>query len=77
MTQARKLLKIGAFAELAGTNLRTLCYYEEVGLLQPAARSSGGFRYYREPTSTASSSYKTPGTRPHPRGDSQPLAPAP
>ena len=59
MTQARKLLKIGAFAELAGTNLRTPCYYEEVGLLQPAGRSSGGFRYYREPTSTASSSHET------------------
>ena len=48
MTQARDLLKIGAFAKLAGTNLRTLRYYEEVNLLQPAARSNGGFRYYRE-----------------------------
>jgi DNA-binding transcriptional MerR regulator len=42
-----KLLKIGDFAKLAGTNLRTLRYYEELGLLAPAARSSGGFRYYR------------------------------
>jgi len=42
-----ELLKIGAFARLAGTNLRTLRYYEEVGLLQPAKRSTGGFRYYR------------------------------
>ena len=48
MTKARDLLKIGAFAELADTNLRTLRYYEEVGLLKPTARSSGGFRYYRE-----------------------------
>jgi DNA-binding transcriptional MerR regulator len=48
MTQARELLKIGAFAKHAGTNLRTLRFYEEVGLLMPTARSSGGFRYYRE-----------------------------
>src|SRR5688572_29001550 len=41
------LLKIGDFARLAGTNLRTLRYYEEIGLLVPAARSQGGFRYYR------------------------------
>jgi len=48
MTEARELLKIGAFAKLADTNLRTLRYYEEVGLLRPTARSRGGFRYYRE-----------------------------
>jgi MerR family Zn(II)-responsive transcriptional regulator of zntA len=42
-----RLLKIGDFAKLAGTNLRTLRYYEEIGLLQPASRSSGGFRFYR------------------------------
>ena len=42
------LLKIGDFARLAGTNLRTLRYYEEISLLVPAARSQGGFRYYRE-----------------------------
>jgi DNA-binding transcriptional MerR regulator len=41
------LLKIGDFARLAGTNLRTLRYYEELGLLSPTHRSQGGFRYYR------------------------------
>ena len=41
------LLKIGDFARLAGTNLRTLRYYEELGLLHPTERSRGGFRYYR------------------------------
>lgn len=45
---SEKLLKIGDFARLAGTNLRTLRYYEEIGLFQPAARSKGGFRFYRE-----------------------------
>ncbi|HVS08602.1 MAG TPA: MerR family transcriptional regulator [Planctomycetota bacterium] len=44
---ASDLIKIGEFAKLAGTNLRTLRYYEELGLLAPAARSHGGFRYYR------------------------------
>ncbi len=48
MTAANGLLKIGDFARLAGTNLRTLRYYEEIGLLEPAARSQGGFRYYRQ-----------------------------
>ena len=42
-----ELIKIGDFARLAGTNLRTLRYYEEIGLLRPATRSAGGFRYYR------------------------------
>jgi len=46
--QEPRLLKIGEFARRAGTNLRTLRYYEEIGLLTPAARSKGGFRFYRE-----------------------------
>lgn len=40
------LLKIGAFAKLAGTNMRTLRYYEEIGLLLPTMRTDGGSRYY-------------------------------
>ena len=47
-SSAGELLKIGVFAERAGTNLRTLRYYEELGLLVPAERSSGGIRYYRQ-----------------------------
>ena len=47
MTDSPDLLKIGDFARAAGTNLRTLRYYEELGLIHPAARSTGGFRYYR------------------------------
>jgi DNA-binding transcriptional MerR regulator len=47
MSSPSDLLKIGEFARLAETNLRTLRYYEEIGLLTPAARSAGGFRYYR------------------------------
>jgi DNA-binding transcriptional MerR regulator len=47
MDRTDKLMKIGDFARLAGTNLRTLRYYEELGLMRPAWRSEGGFRYYR------------------------------
>lgn len=47
MSEERELLKIGEFARQAGTNLRTLRYYEELELLTPALRSEGGFRYYR------------------------------
>ena len=39
MKENSELLKIGDFARVAGTNLRTLRYYEELGLLTPAARS--------------------------------------
>jgi len=47
MSGEQELVKIGDFARLAGTNLRTLRYYEELHLLAPALRSEGGFRYYR------------------------------
>lgn len=47
--KSEELLQIGEFARLAGTNLRTLRYYEELGLLNPAKRSEGGFRFYRRP----------------------------
>lgn len=42
-----QLLRIGDFARLAGTSVRTLRYYESLGLLEPAQRSEGRFRYYR------------------------------
>ena len=47
MSEERDLLQIGEFAQLADSNLRTIRYYEELGLLTPASRSSGGFRYYK------------------------------
>ncbi|MEY2712767.1 MAG: hypothetical protein RL005_989, partial [Planctomycetota bacterium] len=47
MSETSELLKIGDFARIADTNLRTLRYYEELGLITPASRSTGGFRYYR------------------------------
>ncbi len=40
------LVHIGTLAERVGLSLRTVRYYEEVGLFEPAARSQGGFRLY-------------------------------
>jgi MerR family transcriptional regulator, copper efflux regulator len=39
-------LKIGGLADRTGTNAPTIRYYEEVGLLRPADRQSGGQRTY-------------------------------
>ncbi|MFW2514010.1 MerR family transcriptional regulator [Demequina sp. SO4-13] len=40
--------QIGEAAERTGLSLRTIRYYEEVGLITPSARSHGGFRLYTE-----------------------------
>ncbi len=40
--------KIGALAELTGTNAPTIRYYEEIGLLKAAMRQGGGQRTYGE-----------------------------
>jgi DNA-binding transcriptional MerR regulator len=40
--------RIGEVAELAGVSTRTLRYYEEIGLLEPAGHSPGGSRRYDE-----------------------------
>jgi DNA-binding transcriptional MerR regulator len=41
-------MRIGEVAEQTGLSLRTIRYYEEVGLVTPSARTSGGFRLYSE-----------------------------
>ena len=41
-----KLLRIGELAKLSGKSVRALHLYEEMGLLRPAHRSTGGFRLY-------------------------------
>jgi DNA-binding transcriptional MerR regulator len=42
-------MQIGEVAERTGLSLRTIRYYEEVGLVVSSARSQGGFRLYTEP----------------------------
>jgi DNA-binding transcriptional MerR regulator len=45
---APALLKIGEVCDRVGLSLRTVRYYEEVGLVEPLERSPGGFRLYSE-----------------------------
>lgn len=40
--------KIGEVAERTGLSLRTIRYYEEVGLVEPTARTEGGFRLFTD-----------------------------
>lgn len=41
-------MKIGEVSERLGLSLRSIRYYEETGLVSPAARTAGGFRLYSE-----------------------------
>jgi len=45
---AERHMQIGEVAERTGLSLRTIRYYEEVGLVRPSSRSRGGFRLYSE-----------------------------
>jgi DNA-binding transcriptional MerR regulator len=40
--------QIGKVAERVGLSLRTVRYYEEMGLVTPEKRTDGGFRLYTE-----------------------------
>ena len=40
--------QIGPVADAVGLSLRTIRHYEEVGLVRPSGRSSGGFRLYTD-----------------------------
>lgn len=40
--------QIGEVAEAVGLSLRTIRHYEDVGLVPPSGRSSGGFRLYTD-----------------------------
>lgn len=44
--EAERLLRIQAVAEDVGLTPRSIRYYEEIGLLKPAARSEGAYRLY-------------------------------
>ncbi|WP_280257624.1 MerR family transcriptional regulator [Nocardia abscessus] len=41
-------LQIGQVAERTELSLKTIRHYDEVGLVQPSARSTGGFRLYTD-----------------------------
>lgn len=44
--QLNRLLRVGELGRQTGKTSRTLRYYEEMDLLQPTQRSSGGYRLY-------------------------------
>lgn len=44
----RKMHQIGEAAEAVGLSLRTIRHYEEIGLVPPSGRTTGGFRLYTE-----------------------------
>ena len=39
-------MKIGELAERAGTSVKTIRYYDRIGVLRPAERSESGYRLY-------------------------------
>lgn len=43
-----EMRKIGEVAAEVGLSLRTVRYYEEVGLVTPSGRTEGGFRLYTD-----------------------------
>ena len=45
-TPAQRLLRINEVAAETGLTTRAIRYYEEMGLLEPAARSEGDYRLY-------------------------------
>jgi DNA-binding transcriptional MerR regulator len=42
------MMQIGEVADRVGLSLRTVRYYEEMGLIEPQTRTEGGFRLYTE-----------------------------
>ena len=48
MNAVRELSRVGEVAERLGVSPRTIKYYEEIGLVEPAGHSRGGFRLYGE-----------------------------
>ncbi|MBF6100215.1 MerR family DNA-binding transcriptional regulator [Nocardia cyriacigeorgica] len=45
-------MQIGQVAERTELSLKSIRRWDEVGLVQPSARSAGGFRLYTRPWST-------------------------
>ena len=42
--QSQKVMSISQAANLSGVSVRTLQYYDKIGLLKPAAVSESGYR---------------------------------
>jgi DNA-binding transcriptional MerR regulator len=44
----QQMHQIGSVADAVGLSLRTIRYYDEMGVVVPSGRSAGGFRLYTE-----------------------------
>ncbi len=42
-------ITVQKLAEISGVSVRTLHYYDEIGLLKPGKKGANGYRYYDEP----------------------------
>jgi len=51
-SNAKPTLRVGQLAKKVGKTVRTIHFYEELGLLEPVSRSKGGFRQYDEESVT-------------------------
>ncbi len=51
-SEVKDLLKIGDLAALSGLSVKTIRYYDDLGLLKVAGRSQGNFRLF-EPQALA------------------------
>lgn len=40
------MLKIGEFSKISKTTIKTLRYYDEIGLIKPSFVDDNGYRYY-------------------------------
>ncbi len=47
VSKTEKRYSVKQLSKLAGVSIRTLHYYDEIGLLKPAFRSEKGYRYYQ------------------------------
>ncbi len=43
-----KVYTVKQLSKLAGVSVRTLHYYEQIGLLKPSSLGGNGYRYYEE-----------------------------
>ncbi len=43
-----EIYTVGKLAKMAGVSVRTLHYYDRIGLLHPSSRTEAGYRYYGE-----------------------------
>jgi DNA-binding transcriptional MerR regulator len=46
MNDSEKRISVSQLAKLSGCSVRTLHYYDELGLLEPSGRTASGYRYY-------------------------------